>query len=66
MYGTEEIVERLVEVWRGEGFPVGWRQGVICPLYKKGEKNKVENYCGITLLNTRKDEERDRGKGSGT
>jgi hypothetical protein len=45
MYGTEGIVERLVEVmngvWRGEGFPVDWREGVICPIYKKGEKSKV-------------------------
>jgi hypothetical protein len=56
MYGIEGIVERLVEVmnrvWRGEGFPEDWREGVICPTYKKGEKNKVENYRGITLLNT--------------
>jgi hypothetical protein len=56
IYGTEGIVERLVEVmngvWRGERFPVDWRKGVICAIYKKGEKNKVENYRGITLLNT--------------
>jgi hypothetical protein len=56
IYGTEGIVERLVEVTngvcRGERFPVDWREGVICAIYKKGEKNKVENYRGITLLNT--------------
>jgi hypothetical protein len=56
MYGIEGIVERLVEVmngvWRGEGLPENWREGVICPTYKKGEENKVENYRGITLLNT--------------
>jgi hypothetical protein len=48
MYGTEGIVEEMVEVtngvWRGEG--------LICPIYKKGGKNKVEIYRGITLLNT--------------
>ncbi|KAH0813723.1 hypothetical protein GEV33_009066 [Tenebrio molitor] len=42
MYGTEIIVERMVElmngVWRGEGFP--------------GEKNRAENYRGIILLIT--------------
>jgi hypothetical protein len=36
MYGTERMVERMVElmngVWRGEGFPVDWREGVICPI----------------------------------
>jgi hypothetical protein len=41
-------------VWRGEGFPVDWRDGVICPIYKKGEKNEVENYRGIILINTGK------------
>jgi hypothetical protein len=73
MYGTEGIVERLFEVmngvWRGEGFPVDWREGVICPIYKKGEKSKVEDCRGITLPNTwykwyasivsERDEERD-------
>jgi hypothetical protein len=56
MYGTERMVERMVElmngVWRGEGFPEDWREGVICPIFKKGEKNRAENYRGITLLNT--------------
>jgi hypothetical protein len=56
MYGTERMVERMVElmngVWRGEGFPADRREGVICPIFKKGEKNRAENYRGITLLNT--------------
>ncbi|KAH0811711.1 hypothetical protein GEV33_011080 [Tenebrio molitor] len=56
MYGTERMVERMVElmngVWRGEGFPEDWREGVICQIFKKGEKNRAENYRGITLLNT--------------
>jgi hypothetical protein len=55
MYGIEGIVERMVKlmngVWRGEGFPVDWREGVVCRIFKKGEKNRVENYRGITLLN---------------
>jgi hypothetical protein len=38
-------------VCREEKFPVDWREGVICPIFKKGEKNKAENYQGITLLN---------------
>jgi hypothetical protein len=76
MYGTERMVERMAElingVWRGEGFPVD------CHIYKKGEKNRAENYRGITLLNTwfklyasvlserMKREIEDRGKRSGT
>jgi hypothetical protein len=53
---AEGIVERMIElmngVWRGERFPIEWREAVIPPIYKKGEKNKTENYRGITVLNT--------------
>jgi hypothetical protein len=48
MYGTEEIVEKMVELINGvckiEGFPLDWREGVICPIFKKGKKNRMENY----------------------
>jgi hypothetical protein len=56
IYGTEREVDRLLEVmngvWKGEGFPQEWKEGIICPMYKKGEKNTASNYRGITLLNT--------------
>jgi hypothetical protein len=44
IYRTEKMVERMAElmngVSRGKGFPVDWREGVICPIYKKGEKTE--------------------------
>jgi hypothetical protein len=56
IYGTEREVDRLLEimngVWKGEGFPQEWKKGIICPIYKKGEKDTASNYRGITLLNT--------------
>ena len=49
---TNRVTEIMNEVWRGEGFPRKWREGVICPIYKKRERKDVRNYRGITLLNT--------------
>lgn len=33
-------------------FPAAWSVGEIIPLHKKGDKNNVDNYRGITLLST--------------
>ena len=33
-------------------FPETWSAGEIIPLHKKGDKNNVDNYRGITLLST--------------
>lgn len=32
--------------------PEEWRDGIIVPVYKKGDKKKVEKYRPITLLDT--------------
>ncbi|KAJ3650014.1 hypothetical protein Zmor_021727 [Zophobas morio] len=56
IFGTDGMIERLSElmddVWTGKGFPREWRVGQIYRIHKKGSKEKVENYRGITLLNT--------------
>ncbi|XP_070529779.1 calponin homology domain-containing protein DDB_G0272472-like [Cardiocondyla obscurior] len=52
-WGGGEVKEKLWEtckkVWRGEGVPEEWREGVIVPVLKRGKGEKVEEYRGITL-----------------
>jgi len=55
-YGGKEIREWLWEicnkVWKGKGWPEEWRKGVVVPIVKKGEREKVEDHRGITLTQT--------------
>jgi len=38
------------KVWRGGGWPEKWKEGIISPIVKKGEGEKVEDYRGVTLM----------------
>jgi len=40
------------KVWKGGGWPESWKEGMIVPIVKKGEGERVENYRGVTLLST--------------
>lgn len=40
------------KIWKGGGWPGSWNEGVIVPIRKKGESDKVEDYRGVTLLQT--------------
>ncbi|KAJ3666810.1 hypothetical protein Zmor_002241 [Zophobas morio] len=48
IFGTDGMIERLSElmndVWTGKGFPREWRVGQICPIHKKGSKEKKSLY----------------------
>ena len=52
--GGECIVQHLLKMFNitniSESVPLGWQRGVICPLFKKGDKTPCKNYRGKTLL----------------
>ncbi|KMQ83443.1 axoneme-associated protein, partial [Lasius niger] len=46
------VWEMCKRVWRGERWPEGWKEGIIAPIVKKGEEDKVTDYRGVTLMPT--------------
>jgi hypothetical protein len=43
--------EVIQQVSIGETLPESWTKGVLCLVYKKGDKFEWKNYCGICPLN---------------
>jgi len=40
-------------VYREICIPAEWRNAVITPIFKKGDRREPKNYRGISILNTR-------------
>jgi hypothetical protein len=47
-----EIHILICSVWNKEELPQQWKESVIIPIYKKGDKTGCNNYRGISLLST--------------
>jgi hypothetical protein len=47
-----EIHKLINFIWNKEELPDQWKESVIVPIYKKGDKTDCSNYRGISLLST--------------
>ena len=47
-----EIHRLIISVWNKEEFPERWKELIIVPIYKKGDKTDCGSYRGISFLST--------------
>jgi hypothetical protein len=45
-----EIHELINYIWNKKELPEEWKESIIVPIYKKGDKTVCSNYRGISLL----------------
>ena len=44
------LVDLIKQIWKEGTIPSEWKISIVVPLYKRGDKEKAENYRGISLL----------------
>jgi len=47
-----QIQKLIKSIWINEQIPKDWNTAIVCPVFKKGNTAKVENYREISLLDT--------------
>ena len=47
-----EIYKLIISIWNKERMPEEWKESIIVPIYKKGDKTDCNNYKDVSLLPT--------------
>ena len=47
-----EIHKLFISIWSKEELPEAWKESIIIPIYKKGDKTDCSNYRGMSVLQT--------------
>jgi hypothetical protein len=54
-YGSQILLRKIPKlillIWQQEKMSDKWNEGLLCTIFKKGDKLPCSNYRGITLLN---------------
>jgi hypothetical protein len=47
-----EIHKLIMLIWNKEELPYQWKESIVVPIHKKGDKTECSIYRGISLLST--------------